>query len=194
MPYVYISTHEKPDIFLAMLATIASGMGYKTGKLIKRLDFFILEINTPNGVKGQLCYDPHNQNRIRVEVFASQPMSHENYFEYCKEFYSPVIKSYNRSHGTRLRLYIKSPDAERLKLPPKSRQAFDSFLSIAGKPILYLGDWHRFYAFIQVCHRTRVTFTYPQLKDALVENGFSDKYASYIEDIGMHLLAFQKSR
>jgi len=42
--------------------------------------------------------------------------------------------------------------------------------------------------------RAEGAITYPQLKDALVEKGFSGKDASYIEDIGMHLFSFQKSR
>ena len=192
MAYVYITINEDPELFIKMFGEVALNLGYDIGKPDKIFEFIKLSIISPDGNNGQLLYESKRAGKIRVEVFSSGKMNYETYVDSCRSMYLPIVKAYNKKYKARLSIRKEAQDAHRLKLPPKSDSALQKLLLVAGKPIFYPPDWQRFYTFIRICHQTRVKFTPDQLKDVLIKNGYSNAYAEYVADVGMHLLSFLK--
>ena len=77
------------------------------------------------------------------------------------------------------------------KLPKQAREKFESFLvnpEIWGQEVASLHplDWQKFYLFIDHCYRHRVKISTSEMKELLLEKGFSDQLSEHTADIFSH--------
>ncbi len=72
------------------------------------------------------------------------------------------------------------------KLSPKLKPYFEQFSRFAKKSVLHPRDWGQFYEFISNAHGLRSKLTAMDDKHLPVNEGFGDKYASYLADVYSH--------
>ena len=72
------------------------------------------------------------------------------------------------------------------KLSPKLKPYFEHFVNNANKTHLHPNDWGHFYKFIEHCHRLQSKLSAMEIKHLLLNQGFSEEYASYLADVYSH--------
>jgi hypothetical protein len=72
------------------------------------------------------------------------------------------------------------------RMTPRTKKAFDIFVNNANIGGLHQHDWQRFYRFVRTAHRYRSQIWEQEVTQALVEVGFSEKYAVDIGAIYTH--------
>jgi len=99
------------------------------------------------------------------------------YAETTREVMHPLLKNYNRRHGTRIRLFI--PHKGRPKpLPPGAHARFDLF-----KETLGLSE---FYLFVIYCHHYRVLLDRARIEELLLQTGLDSERVKELTTLYFH--------
>lgn len=199
LPDIDIAISEKPRSFLKRMARAGKTLGWFQNKThfdtlgIKGLDvvnFKYLKESSHDEVGVQLIAQPDAPRRISVEVRAARwkpnPPTREIYCEAAETLVKPLLASYNRTYGKRIRLRIEKDGIP--KLTRRTDTLFRRFANLANKTNLHPLDWKRFYIFVK---ESRVELSEDAIASLLMGEGFTAERANDLSRIYRHLWAFK---
>jgi hypothetical protein len=142
---------------------------------------------------GQLIVRP-DEVRVCVEMRSAQwpsdyPTRNE-YIEFAREVFGPLLRFYNREFGTHHRMRVPRPRLSN-QLSPKAMCLLEQFAVLANKRSLHPLDWERFYLFVR-----NSRFEAPEgiLGPLLIKRGFPIEKARMLAELYHHLWNFKKLR
>lgn len=122
-------------------------------------------------------------------------LDYETYATAGRELLEPLLRQYNRAHGTHLRMM--APEARRPPhLPAGAKVLFETHCAVANKGCAHPLDWSSFYEFILHCHERRVLLDAEGVKAMLLSRGFTAEAADELAAAYGHtrgLLAWRRS-
>ncbi len=158
------------------------------------VNFHHLKPTSHRGLGAQLISRADVTGRIIVEMRAERwqpdPPSREVYCEATRALIWPLMASYSKARGVRLRLRIE----KRYKgvIPTaRTEKLFQRFAILANKSSLHPRDWQRFYELVAV---GRQEIPIGGLRSKLQSNGFSQERAEYLADIYDHLWRYKNRK
>ena len=203
LPSIDIAIPEASKNFLDAIEGLANNTSFNAERILDQFgneQFDILNLwstlqHIHTGLGVQLIARSKLKGRIAVEVRASRwspnPPTFDVYCEAARDLLSPILKTFNKQTGSRLRLRIPTKSQLTPKLSPASSKLFERFIRMANKSALHPLDWRRFYAFV---HGSRMYPLHESDMTRLLESrGFSSCYASEIASIYKHLCEYKYS-
>jgi hypothetical protein len=208
LPDIRINASPDPHVFLREVERLAvTHGGYDADRRddIDATDFEVLTLRSTGdvphrGLGAQLLISSSRGRWADVEVRAAdwggEPAapSREAYVEAAEFVLRPLLKVYNREHGTRRRLLIERPRALPV-LPPVATELFETFVACANTRVLHPYDWDRFYDFVRHCAAHNVGVSVEDVQRLLLCSGFESSYADQIAAVfrhGRHLLTYRR--
>jgi hypothetical protein len=142
---------------------------------------------------GQLIVRP-DEVRVRVEMRSAQwpsdyPTRNE-YIEFSREVFGPLLRLYNREFGTHYRMRVPRPRLSN-QLSPKAMCLLEQFAVLANTRSLHPLDWERFYLFVR---NSRAEAPEGILGPLLIKRGFPIEKARMLAELYHHLWNFKKLR
>ncbi|MEI9988473.1 MAG: hypothetical protein WDM86_00395 [Rhizomicrobium sp.] len=125
--------------------------------------------------------------KMRAERWQPDPPSREVYCEATRTVIWPLLASYNKARGTRLRLRIEKR-AKGFVPTVRTEKLFERFALLANKSSLHPRDWDRFYDLIA---EGRQEFPTGELRGKLIASGFAREKAAYLAQIHDHLWRYK---
>lgn len=200
LPSLKLNPRIHPHEFIRQVSDLLKDLDKFDGELIEEFmgkkDSLILNIrpcfkSAPRGLVGQMINSAEFEGKIvRIEIRAkgwnSNPPNYDSYVSTARRIFTPILKEYNRSHGTRLRLRPQSSVSLEPRISPKLKTYFDEFVGSATKDNLHPNDWKRFYAFIHAAHSFGTKLDRADIERLLVKHGFEEGYASEISEVYEH--------
>lgn len=194
-PPLKISPNASPHFFVEHLAELSPEIEGYSIALDDNSDEDTLELNVRADahpehllrvISAKRTDVKHVHVRLSHEDWNTNLPEYEHYTTLAGELMEPLLKAYNRSQKTRLRLQVKSLEDLQPKLTNRIQQAFDDFVQHAHKNLLGGKDWERFYRFIRLTHGFNVRLDEEQVFYLLLQAGFPRQYAREISDVYTH--------
>ena len=202
LPAIDIAVPIKPSNFLGRMAEIARRSGQfvvedkresAAGPYLEIVNFRFKEQSPHDGLGFQLIAHRDTPGRVSVEVRASNwspdPPTRNVYCETAKILTREMLRIYNKTYESRLRLRIVSGGHNQFKITKRTASLLDSFMVLANTSSLHPLDWKRFYGLVR---ESRQEIPVGELRAALRKAGFSIEKADYLSELYEHLWAFKR--
>lgn len=197
LPAIDIAVAIEPSVFLERMFEIGrkserfdvEDMRESAGGAdLEIINFRFKEKSPHDGLGFQLIARQDTPHRVSVEVRAAlwspDPPTHLLYCEAAKLLTGEMLKVYNKTYDTRLRLRIVSSAHHRFKMTPRTEALLDRFTVLANTLSLHTLNWKRFYVLVR---EGRQEIPVSELRAALRKAGFSREKADCLSELYEHL-------
>lgn len=202
LPATDIAVPIEPSVFLEKMAEIGRESSRfdvedkrdsAGGPDLEIINFRFREDNPHEGLGFQLIARQNVPNRVSVEVRARRwspdPPTRLVYCEAAKFLVGEMIKVYNKTHKTRLRLRIDTIGRHNFKMTKRTTTLLDRFTVLANTSSLHPLDWQRFYALVK---EGRQEIPEHVIRSKLLESGFTREKVEYLSDLYQRLWEFKR--
>jgi len=202
LPAIDLAVPIEPSNFLERMAEIARKSGRfvvedkrdsAAGPDLEIVNFRFKERSPHDGLGFQLIAHRDIPGRVSVEVRASKwspdPPTRNVYCETAKLLTREMLRIYNKTYKSRLRLRIVAGGHNQFKMTKRTASLLDSFAVLANTSSLHPLDWKRFYGLVR---EGRQEIPIGELRAALQEAGFSLEKADHLSELYEHLWAFKR--
>lgn len=158
------------------------------------INFHYLKPTPHRELGGQLISRVDVPRRIIVEMRAERwspdPPTREIYCDTARSLIWPLLASYNRSRGTRLRLRIEKR-SKGFIATTRTEKLLQRFALLANRSCLHPRDWDRFYELVA---NGRQELPTGELCIKLKTSGFAVEKAEHLAEIYSHLWEYKRRR
>ncbi len=202
LPAIDIAVPIKPSVFLEKMAEIGRASerfdvedmrDSAGGPNLEIINFRSKEESPHEGFGFQLIARQAIPDRVSVEIRASHwspdPPTRLVYSEAARLLTGEMLKIYNRTYQTRLRLRIVSSRRNRFKMTERTAALLNRFTVLANTSSLHPLDWQRYYGLVR---EGRQEMPGGDLRAALSKAGFSGEKVEYLSELYEHLWAFKR--
>lgn len=203
LPAIDIKISVEPSLFLQRMMAIGRQTGRFAIELVDdraggtRMEIanFRLTADGPHERHGFQLIAREDKVRIQVEMRAQrwslEPPSRAVYERAARDLVGGMVKSYNRSSGTRHRLRIGAREAKPFKLSQRTNTLLGRFATLANTHSLHPFDWRRFFELVR---EGRQEIPGHILRERLERAGFTPERARELAQLYVHLWEFKRLR
>lgn len=204
LPAIDIKVSVEPSLFLARLRAIGEDSARfriehvddrASGTRLEALNFRLTGESLHEDHGFQLIARGEKAGRIQVEMRARRwtpdPPTRAVYEQSARDLVQPLLRTYNRSFGTRHRLRIGAREEKPFKMSRITLTLLSRFTTLANTRSLHPYDWRRFYLLVR---EARQEIPDHILRARLEEAGFMPDKARDLAQLYAHLWEFKRLR
>jgi hypothetical protein len=187
----WVRSRLAADVFCDRFAALAersnrfSGIGRELFDVAPPFERLFLTCDQPASDRvAEISSEPRHPHifdfRVSDERWLDDPPTREAYGELLQEIFQPLIRAYNRTFRSSLKLQVGELPSERKRLPRRTDYLFGRFCNRSRHHHTWHIDWPTFYPFAWHCHARRVRLNRADVKALCERAGFPEVAAQEI--------------